>query len=277
MVVDGVRKGLPVAWRSVEVDHHHRIARRCIDLRIPAVGPAFGPGRLGPAVDQIDGRIFAAFDVACGLEHPSVRRLVVPAGEADTLGTGQVDAGQQLGVVLRRLARGLAVLGDEDLRRSREALMRIGQNVADLVEVADRADVGQGLHRAGAGVDLEQAVLALIGGGDVKRPPIRAPAQAGGASIPGRQLAGVGTARIGHHDHRLIAADVLTRSRQPGQTASVGRQGGRPVRPRMLFGQIDRRAAVQAQSIQVAVVGERRAVRLFARRIDEGAPVARDG
>ncbi len=276
MVIDGVGEGLTVARRAVEVDHDHRIARRRIDLGVPAVGPALGPGRLGPAVDQIDDRIFAALDEACGLEHPAVRRLVVPTGETDLLRARQVDAGQQLGVVLGRLARGLAVPGDEDLRRGGEALMGVGQHAADLVEVADRADVGQGLHRAGAGVDLEQAVLAFIGGRDIERPPVRAPGQAAGAAIPIGQGAGVRAVRIGHHDHRLIAADVLARSRQPGQAPSVGRQGRRPVRSRMALGQIDRRAAVQAQTIQVAVVGEGGAVRLLARRIDEGAPVARD-
>ncbi len=275
VVVDGVGEGLAVTRRAMEVDHHHRIARRCIDLRIPAVGPALGPGRLGPAVDQIDGRILAALDEARGFEHPAVRRLVVPAGEADLLGTRQVDAGQQLGVVLRRLG-GLAVAGDEDLRRGREALMGVGQNAADLVEIADRADVGQGLHRAGSGVDLEQAVLAFVGGGDIKRPTVRTPGQAAGTAIPAGQGAGVRAVRIGHHDHRLIAADVLARGGQPGQAPSVGRQGGRAVRPRVIRGQVDGGAAVQAQAIQVAVVGEGGAVALHPRRIDQGPPVARE-
>ena len=101
VVVDGVGEGLAVAGRAVEIDHDHGVSGRGVDLRVPAIGPALGPGRLGPAVDQIDGRIGPALDIADRLEHPALHELVVPAREVETFGVGQVQRGHRRRVLGR--------------------------------------------------------------------------------------------------------------------------------------------------------------------------------
>ncbi len=155
--------------------------------------------------------------------------------------------------------------------------MSIGHDAGRLIEGVDRPVAGQGLDRAGAGVDLEQAVLALVRGGDVERPAVRTPGQARRPAIPVRQLASIGAAGVGDHDHGLVPADVFTRGRQPGQATAVGREGGIAVAALVALGQIDRRAAVQRDPIQVAVVGEGLARALLLGRIDQGLAVARQG
>ena len=229
VVVDGVGERLSVAGRTVEIDHHHCVSGRGVDLRVPAIGPALGPGRLGPAVDQIDGRIGPALDIADGFEHPAAHVLAVPAGEGEGLGLGQVQRRHGLGVVGRQGAGGLAHAG-HDPGRGVEAVAGVDEHVRPALHAGDRAASGQGCDLAGAGVDAEQPVLAIVGGGGEQAATVGGPAQRAGTAIPvGRQRARVRSIGVGDDDHGLIAADILALTGQPGQAASIRREGRRAV------------------------------------------------
>src|SRR3546814_12425122 len=63
---------LPVTDRTVEVDHHHRVALPRVGLRVPAVAPAVAEAALRAAVDQECHRILLAFLVVPRLDHIAV-------------------------------------------------------------------------------------------------------------------------------------------------------------------------------------------------------------
>ena len=53
MLADGVGKGLAIAGRSVEIDHHHGIAGAGIGLGVPAIVEKVAKGSLRAAMDQV--------------------------------------------------------------------------------------------------------------------------------------------------------------------------------------------------------------------------------
>src|SRR5690606_13955621 len=85
VLADRIGEGLAVADRTMEVDHHHRVALACIGLRVPAVAPAIAEAALRSAVDQEGDRVALALLVVPGLEHIAVHGLVVPALELELL------------------------------------------------------------------------------------------------------------------------------------------------------------------------------------------------
>src|SRR5690606_29861641 len=85
-----------LADRTMEVDHHHRVALACIGLRVPAVAPAIAEAALRSAVDQEGDRVALALLVVPGLEYIAVHGLVVPALELELLEAAKPHLGQHL-------------------------------------------------------------------------------------------------------------------------------------------------------------------------------------
>src|SRR3546814_12527673 len=55
VLADRVGEFLPVTDRTVDVDHHHRVALPRVGLRVPAVAPAVAEAALRAAVDPATG------------------------------------------------------------------------------------------------------------------------------------------------------------------------------------------------------------------------------
>ncbi len=52
VAVHAIHKGLPIARRPARIDHHHHIAIRRKQLRIPAIRPRIAPSPLRPPMNQ---------------------------------------------------------------------------------------------------------------------------------------------------------------------------------------------------------------------------------
>ena len=187
VLADRIGEGLAVAGRTVEIDHHHRIARPGIGRGVPAPGPGIAERALRPAMDDEGDRILPALDIAGRLDDIAVHRLAVPAGEAELLGLAEglgVQRRVHIGDPARHFppAEGL----DEQLARPGQGVLGEDETRLGLLEGRDMARAGDRHDRAAGHIDRKQPRLTDVAGRGIESPPVARPLQGVGGPVPVR-------------------------------------------------------------------------------------------
>jgi len=95
VAVHAIDNRLPVAGRAARIDHHHHVAVRGKQFRVPAVAPRIAPSPLRPAVDKELDRVFLGRIEARGPNDEALQLGLVGCGEPEVLHLRQIELGEK--------------------------------------------------------------------------------------------------------------------------------------------------------------------------------------
>ena len=209
-LADRIGERLAVAGRAVEVDEDRCVAGAGVRLRIPAIAPGIGKGRLRPAVHDERHRVAPPRVEVRGPHHVAVHGFVVRAGERELLRLADLQRGERVGIHARQLAQ-VAAAQRERIQLRRRFQRRHGEHDLALAD-CERIDVaGSGQHRRLAGLhfDRPHRALAEMIRDCVQRAAVGRERDLVDRAVPVlRQRAALAGLEIQHHDVEAIGLEA---------------------------------------------------------------------